>query len=168
MVRVCRNDERIIIKGLQVEDFINYKKPSMTIMLPFCTFKCEKECKIPGMCQNSKLAKIKNISVSIFDILDKYIKNPITSAIVMSGLEPMDSFLDIKKIIELFRKHVDDDIVIYTGYTEKEIDKQIKELQVFKNIIIKVGRYLPNQNVHFDELLGVNLASDNQYAIKIS
>ena len=76
--------------------------------------------------------------------------------------------MDIKKIIELFRKHVDDDIVIYTGYTEKEIDKQIKELQVFKNIIIKVGRYLPNQNVHFDELLGVNLASDNQYAIKIS
>jgi len=33
----------MIIKGLIDEDFVNYKKPSMTIMMPYCTFKCDKE-----------------------------------------------------------------------------------------------------------------------------
>ena len=28
------------IKGLISEDFVNYKKPAMTIMFPYCTFKC--------------------------------------------------------------------------------------------------------------------------------
>ena len=34
----------------------------------------------------------------------------------------------------------------------------------FKNIIIKFGRYVPNQKEHYDEILGINLASSNQYA----
>ena len=38
----------------------------------------------------------------------------------------------------------------------------------YKNIIIKYGRYIPNQTPHRDEVLGVNLASDNQYAERIS
>ena len=37
----------------------------------------------------------------------------------------------------------------------------------FTNIIIKFGRYIPNQKPHYDEVLGVNLASDNQYAERI-
>ena len=35
-------------------------------------------------------------------------------------------------------------------------------------IIIKYGRFIPNQQKHYDEILGVYLASDNQYAEKIS
>ena len=31
-------------------------------------------------------------------------------------------------------------------------------------LVIKYGRYVPDQQPHFDEVLGVNLASDNQYA----
>ena len=39
---------------------------------------------------------------------------------------------------------------------------------MFKNIIIKFGRYIPNRNNKYDEILGVTLASDNQFAEKIS
>ena len=31
-------------------------------------------------------------------------------------------------------------------------------------IIVKFGRFRPNQEPHYDEVLGVNLISDNQYA----
>ena len=41
-------------------------------------------------------------------------------------------------------------------------------LSYFDNIIIKFGRYIPNKQSHYDNILGVNLASDNQYAVKIS
>ena len=44
------------IKGIIFEDFINYKVPCMTIMMPRCKgFKCDKECGKP-VCQNSALA----------------------------------------------------------------------------------------------------------------
>ena len=33
------------------------------------------------------------------------------------------------------------------------------------NIYIKYGRFIPNKPSHYDELLGVNLASDNQYTV---
>ena len=44
----------------------------------------------------------------------------------------------------------------------------INNLKQFPNIIIKFGRFIPNQQSHYDEVLGINLASDNQYAKKIS
>ena len=34
------------LKGLIDEDFVNYKDPSLFLIFPFCTFKCEKECGI--------------------------------------------------------------------------------------------------------------------------
>jgi hypothetical protein len=40
-------------------------------------------------------------------------------------------------------------------------------LKNFDNIIIKYGRYIPGQEKHFDETLGVYLASDNQYAERL-
>ena len=50
------------IKGIIDEDFINYKKPSMVIMCPSCTFKCDKE-NGAQVCQNSTLAAAPNIEV---------------------------------------------------------------------------------------------------------
>lgn len=61
-----------------------------------------------------------------------------------------------------------DDIVIYTGYRQNEIKEFIDRIKSkFKNIYIKFGRYIPNQNPHYDETLGVELASDNQKGVKI-
>ena len=83
------------------------------------------------------------------------------------GLEPFDNGIELYALISKVRDYCDDDIVIYTGYKEEEIPKAIKALSEYKNIIIKFGRYIPNQKPHFDEVLGVNLASDNQYARRI-
>ena len=48
----------------------------------------------------------------------------------------------------------------------KYVQDKIKELIQYKNIIIKFGRYIPNKDKRFDEVLGVWLASDNQFAAK--
>ena len=151
------------IKGLISEDFINYKKPSMTIMFPHCTFKCSED-----LCQNSPLVKQESIYLKIDDIVARYINNPITESIVMQGLEPFDSWDDLLKLIGKIRNITDDDIVIYTGYNKDEIKDKIYLLSEYKNIIIKYGRYIPNQEKHYDDILGVYLASNNQYAEKIS
>lgn len=156
------------IKGLIDEDFVNYKKPAMIIEFPYCTFKCDKECGQP-ICQNSSLIKEPNIKIDYDNLITRYLKNPITEAIIFQGLEPFDSIADVTNLILLFRRKYNclDDIVIYTGYKEEEIKTFIKYCQQFENIIIKFGRYIPNQKPHFDEVLGVNLSSDNQYAKKL-
>ena len=88
----------------------------------------------------------------------------------MCGLEPLDSINDVIDFISLLRikYNCHDDVVIYTGYNKEEIDTYINMLKTYDNIIIKYGRFRPNQTPHYDEVLGVNLVSDNQYAEKIS
>ena len=39
----------MILKGLIEEDFCNYKKPTMTLMFPYCSFKCDNEAGIKNM-----------------------------------------------------------------------------------------------------------------------
>lgn len=155
------------IKQLIDEDFTNYKKPSMFIGFPKCNFKCEKECGL-RVCQNGILATSPMMDVDLQSIVDRYIKNDITKAIVVGGLEPFDSFNDLLNLVIETRDYVEDDIVIYTGYYKEEIKDMIKTLKCFKNIVVKFGRYIPNQQPHYDEVLGVYLASDNQYAERIS
>ena len=153
----------MIIKGLIDEDFVNYKKPSMTIMMPYCSFKCDKEYG-SQICQNSELAHAFNISISIEKLIERYLNNPITKAIVFQGLEPFDSWDDLYEFCKHFRHVSKDDIIIYTGYTEKEIFQYVKQLSLIPNIIIKFGRFIPNSLHKFDTILGVELASNNQYA----
>lgn len=155
------------IKGIVFEDFLNYKKPSLFIIFPYCNFKCDKDCGLK-VCQNSSLAKEKEIEYSIDKIVNNYIKNDITKAIVCGGLEPMDSFDDLKELISALRVKTNDDIVIYTGYREEEIEDKANDLKQFANIIIKFGRYIPNDKEYYNDILGINLASRNQYAKKIS
>lgn len=157
----------MVIKQLQDEDFVNYKKPSMFIGFPTCTWKCEKECG-RKVCQNGTLATSPNIEIETTKIIERYLNNHITNAIVMGGLETFDSYNQLYEFISLLREQCDDDVVIYTGYYKEEIENYIIELSKFKNIIIKFGRYIPNQEKHYDEVLGIWLASNNQYGEKIS
>jgi hypothetical protein len=76
----------------------------------------------------------------------------------------MDSAEDVIQLTKLFRDYTNDPIIIWTGYNENEIEHLVQILKHYKNIIIKFGRYIPDQKPHYDEILGVNLASDNQYA----
>ena len=156
------------IKFLIDEDFINYKKPSMFIGAGIsCSFKCDKDCG-QEVCQNSSLSREPTIKLSIEKIVKRYIDNPITSAIVIGGLEPFDNYNEVKNLIKVFRYQTNDDIVIYTGYTKKELEDKIKELSTYPNIIVKFGRFVPNSQARTDEVLGVKLASSNQYAECIS
>lgn len=156
------------LKGIVIEDFINYKLPSMFLITCSCDWKC---CKEAGnnICQNMEIVKEKNKNISDEKIFEKYISNPITKAIVVGGLEPFDQFEELHNLIHYFRENnCEDEFIIYTGYYPEEIEGYIYFLKMFKNIIIKFGRYIPNRNNKYDEILGVTLASDNQFARKIS
>lgn len=151
------------IKGVIEEDFVNYKKICMTIEMPVCKdFKCDRECG-SQVCQNNDLVHQPTINIYLEDLLNLYLSNPITEAICFQGLEPFDSFSDLKECIQHFRSYTQDDIVIYTGYNKNEIKDYLTNLKKYDNIIIKYGRFIPNQKSHYDPVLGVNLASDNQY-----
>lgn len=153
------------LKSLVYEDFTQYRKPSMFLGSCFCDFKCEKEYGKDCHCQNSPAYMEKIVDCADVQLVEKYLKNPITKAVVIGGFEPLLQFDELIQFIEAFRKYSNDDIVIYTGYTEDEIEAPISKLKTYKNIILKVGRYIPHQNKHYDKVLGVELASDNQYGI---
>ena len=154
----------ISLKGIIDEDFVNYKVPSMILMFPHCTFKCGAD-----ICQNSSLAKAAEYEIEIDGICKRYLNNPITRAIVCQGLEPMDSFDELCELIRNLRDSgCVDDVVIYTGYDRGEIVQYIDRLSEFQNIVVKFGRYKTGEEQHFDEVLGVKLASGNQYAERIS
>ena len=159
----------IRLKNIIDENFQDYKKPSMMLATCFCNWKCltEKGLDI-SICQNSDLAKQENIEVSIVDITDRYLENPITKAIVIGGLEPFLQYEEVLDFVEYFRSRSDDDIVIYTGYYPYEIWTKRQILKQYKNIIIKYGRYEENSKIKFDNVLGISLISENQFAEKIS
>lgn len=156
------------IKGLVDEDFLQYKKPSMFIATATCTFKCEKEANCPGMCQNSPLVNSPDIMIDDNKLVKRFLSNDISKAVVFGGLEPLDQFTELVELIKVFREHTACDIIIYTGYTEEERVDKVAILKQFNNIIIKFGRFVPNQHHHLDEILGIELASPNQYAKRIS
>lgn len=145
------------------EDFVNFKIPSMYLAFPYCNFKCEKECG-EAFCQNKALIKEPIIEVDPQKILTRFLGNPITKAIVFGGLEPLDSWEDVQCFISFARHYTAAPIIIYTGYNENEVQDKIEWLELYENIIVKFGRFIPNQEKHFDEVLGVELASPNQYA----
>jgi hypothetical protein len=157
----------MIVKEIRDEDFTSYKKPSMVIGFPSCTFKCEREA-CQKMCQNSSLVLAPNIDISINSLIERYMSNQITRAVICAGLEPIDSWKDLQCFIMNFRYWSGDDIVIYTGYNKDEIKDKIEWLRLYEPIVIKYGRFIPNQQPHYDDVLGVTLASDNQYAERIS
>lgn len=139
----------------------------MFVIFPKCSFKCDKEnggC----VCQNISLTNEKDIYVKEESIVKKFINNNITKAIVCGGLEPFDSWEDLKSLVKTARNYTDAKIVIYTGYYKDELQDKVLWLSKYKNIIIKYGRFIPNQKPHYDKVLGIDLVSDNQYAEVIS
>lgn len=147
------------------EDFINYKKPCMVVEFPYCSFKCNKECG-RQVCHNIHLKDSDLVDISVDEVVDRYINNPITEAIVMQGLEPFDSFDELYSLIYKFTEKSNDDIVIFTGYKEEEIaDKvaAITDIIEFNTLIVKYGRFIPDDSAVLDSVLGIKLSSSNQY-----
>lgn len=159
----------IRLKSIMDENFQDYKKPSMMLVVCNCDWKCliEKGLDI-SICQNSQLASQKDIEILSDKIIDRYNNNSITSSIVIGGLEPFLQFDEIINFVQQFRNNSIDDIVIYTGYYPEEIQNKLELLKQYSNIIIKFGRYIQDSISRYDEVLGITLASENQFAVKIS
>lgn len=157
------------LKGIIDCDFTNYKEPVLTLEFPTCSFKCDKlnDCQV---CQNSSLAVEPDIEISLDKIWQLYQQNPLTRGFCCQGLEPLDSIDELLGFIYYIRKirYCEDTIVIYTGYNKEEVTKFIYQITQYKNIIIKWGRFIINETPHYDNILGVKLASNNQYAEVIS
>ena len=160
----------MIVKLVKQDDFVQYKKPCVVVCFPNCTWKCCTEAGIPtSVCQNQEMCGLKDIDITPEDVYNLYKESLFAESVCCSGLEPMLQFDDVLSLLKYFREHdCDADFVIYTGYYRHEIEDKVQELAKYKNVIVKFGRYVPNQARHYDEVLGVWLASDNQYAERIS
>ena len=158
----------IKLRGIVMEDFCNYKEPSMFLITSYCDFKCCHEAGLPeSVCQNEPM--IKDTEVKDYDIdhiIQAYLDNDISQAVVFGGLEPMMQFTEVLNFIDEFRKVSDDPVIIYTGYNKDELEVELEDLIKYgkKNIIVKFGRFIPNANSRYDEILGLELISDNQHA----
>ena len=157
------------VKDIQDETLQDYKDVAMLISANSCDWKC---CREAGnnICQNGELAQRKSVTIPNEDIVQRYLANPISKAIIIGGLEPMLQFLEVVSLIYVLRiKNLcDDPVIIYTGYNKDELTEQIRTLKVYPNIIIKYGRFVPGDKPHYDPVLGIKLASNNQWAEKIS
>ena len=155
------------VKTIVDEDFSNYKKPSMFVGTISCSGKCCTEAGIPlSVCQNDGWRSRAPITIDDRDLYRRYSRNPLTKAIVFGGLEPFEQFEELLSFLDVMRDYYEcyDDVVIYTGYYPDEIGDELRLLNLYENIIVKFGRYIPNKPRRYDAVLGVTLASDNQYA----
>lgn len=154
------------IKGLVAEDFVNYKLPSMFIITSTCNWKCCHEQGLDiSICQNASLSAENALDISPEKLYNMYSQNPITEAIVFGGLEPLDQINEVLEVIEYFRKMGDNSpFIIYTGYYPNEVTEAILRLKTLSPIVVKYGRFIPNAPHRYDEVLGVELVSDNQFA----
>lgn len=157
------------VRDIISEDFVNYKEPCMFISMGFCNWKCCTEQGLDiSICQNSEVANSPEIDIDNEKIIDMYVNNPITKAIVIGGLEPFTYTYAMYKFISQLREVSNDPVIIYTGYYPEELYEELSQYIKFDNIIIKFGRFIPNQEKHIDPTLGVELASDNQYAEELT
>lgn len=159
------------IKTIIDEDFTNYRVPVMTVGTCFCGGKCCTEAGIPiTECINDAWRHKPIIEIPDDEIIRQYLNDPISEGVCFGGLEPFEQFNEVLAFIDAFRCRFRrmDVIIIYTGYCKAEILPQIERLRKYPNIIVKFGRYLPGQISHYDKVIGVKLASDNQYAERIS
>lgn len=157
------------IRALIDEDFVQYKVPSMFIGMCYCDWKC---CRDGGftedVCQNHELATAPIHEIDDDELIRRYLSNDLTHAIVFGGLEPLSQLDEIMCFLYKLREeyHCDDTVVIYTGYTEPEAQRAFF-LGNYGHVVMKFGRYIPGDQPHYDSVLGVNLASSNQYAVTI-
>ena len=155
------------IRGYIDTVFQDYKKISSMICTPYCDWKCCKECG-EDICQNLPLVQQPVVNIDNNVLIKRYIENSLSSALIIAGLEPFDNFEDLLSFIKDFRQQSQDEIIIFTGFYEYEIAEQLERLKKYSKIIVKFGRFIPNDEKIFDEILGIELASKNQYAKIIS
>ena len=151
------------------ESFTEYYKTGLLIATPFCTDKCSKDLGLEvSLCHNC-LIENEYEEISNKDILQRYKDGQgLFKSLIFAGREPMDSFEELVELIRDFRELYNDDIVIYTGFYKNEIFSKLAIIKMFENIVVKFGRFIPNQEKVYDNILQVYLANKEQYVEKIS
>jgi hypothetical protein len=152
--------------------FNDYKKVGLYVPTSCCTFKCVTEAKEKGIefieCQNHALLGCNKINMSAKDIYNMVQEDVFVEAVILSGLDPLDSFEETIEFIDEFRKLSDMEIVIFTGYKEEEISNKMSLLSKYNGITMKVGRYDPTIPPRYDPIGEVTLATGNQYFINLT
>ena len=98
-------EEKIHLKGVVMEDFVNYAKPSLFLITCKCDWKCCHEANIPiTVCQNEPVVRQATKEFLISSIYKAYIDNEITKAVVIGGLEPILQFEEVLSLLDYFRK----------------------------------------------------------------
>lgn len=147
------SNDTIKLHGYLEEDLVDYKRAGMFLAFPTCTFKCAKELGLDpkDICQNYANISEPAKEYSLEELWQIYDKNPLTESFILGGLEPLDSFDDVMKFIKFIReeKKCEDDIVIYTGYFDIEIQDKMDILSRYKPVLLKCGRYKPRTKVAF-------------------
>lgn len=153
------------------EVFQDYKKSALLFCTCYCDWKCCTDAGIDiSVCQNQKITQQKEIEVSFESVLKK-VNQSVTDAVIFGGLEPFMQTDEVVQCIEYLREHgVTKDIVIYTGYNLLEIENITLYRLACQNVILKVGRYKPDEPNHdvIDSVLGVKLATRNQYGVYLN
>lgn len=173
---MMQTDKNLIhLIDIKTDDISDYKYTSMLLVFPKCSGKCKN-------CQNGNLQnrdKSKDIHIPAKSIINHYNRLKTHTAIVCAGLEPFDSLYDLQ---DVFREFVissnkrKSDFVIYTGYTQEEVEIVVNLLKNIlftnekgmKRLIIKFGRYdetKTNNTDDIDPILGIHLATSNQYVV---
>lgn len=152
-----------------VEVFQDYKKSALLFSTCYCDWKCCTELNIDiSVCQNSKISMQREVNLPFHRILDM-VRNSITDAVIFGGLEPFLQADELVQCIQYLRNNgVKKDIVIYTGYYIEEISTETLLFLSLNQVILKCGRYIPNRSSKYDEVLGITLASDNQYGVYLA
>lgn len=132
-----------------------------------CDFKC---CPHNHqLCHNEPLRSTPVIVVQISEIVKQYLSQQLSTSLTLQGLEPLDNMDGVLWLLWYFRRKSKDPIFIWTGYEEEEVATLIGLVRFlqWKSIFLKMGRYRWGEKPHYDENLGVFLASPNQYCKKI-
>jgi len=157
------------IKNIKDEVFSDYNKISMLIAMPYCTTNCWERYELsPSICQNNHLDKMETLDIENKYIIERYLKNPISKAIVFGGRDSWDSLDEIIDFIKEFREVSQDDCVLYTGREFEVVEKDLYKFKGIENVYIKYGHYAPHLESIIDELTSVKLASSNQKFIKVN
>ena len=100
MTQLCNS---IKLKGVVMEDFINYRLPSMFLISSYCDWKC---CREGGfsetVCQNNGIINMPTKEFMYSSLFKAYIVNNISKSIVIGGLEPFKQFDEIYGLINYF------------------------------------------------------------------
>lgn len=134
----------------------------MLLVADKCTWKCEG-------CQNKHLALLESQIFPDEEILKRFCNNPLTSAIVIGGLEPFEQLQELVIFIgEATKAGLDIPIIIYTGFEIDDFDLYWSGFEpVAKSylgpVIVKFGKYVAGSESYFNKDLGVTLISNNQY-----